>query len=56
MSDIEGKGGLSANDPDTRAVTYLKTISCRNASLPREAPRLCRGGSNSLTFKAVVHR
>ena len=27
-----------------------------DASLPREAPRLCRGGSNSLTFKAVVHR
>ena len=26
------------------------------SSLPREAPRLCRGGSNSLTFKAVVHR
>jgi hypothetical protein len=26
------------------------------ASLPREAPRLCRGGSRSLTFRAVVHR
>jgi Sodium/calcium exchanger protein len=26
------------------------------ASLPKEAPRLCRGGSRSLTFKAVVHR
>lgn len=25
-------------------------------SLPREAPRLCRGGSRSLTFQAVVHR
>jgi transposase InsO family protein len=25
-------------------------------SLPKEAPRLCRGGSRSLTFKAVVHR
>jgi hypothetical protein len=26
------------------------------ASLPREAPWLCRGGSRSLTFRAVVHR
>jgi hypothetical protein len=26
------------------------------ASLRKEAPRLCRGGSRSLTFKAVVHR
>jgi hypothetical protein len=25
-------------------------------SLPREAPRLCRGGSRSLTFPAVAHR
>ena len=25
-------------------------------SLPGEAPRLCRGGSRSLTFPAVVHR
>ena len=27
-----------------------------SASLPREAPRLCRGGSSSLTFQAVAHR
>src|SRR5262249_42978293 len=26
------------------------------SSLPGEAPRLCRGGSRSLTFPAVVHR
>ena len=27
-----------------------------SASLPREAPRLCRGGSRSLTFTAVAQR
>ena len=25
-------------------------------NLPKEVPRLCRGGSRSLTFTAVVHR
>jgi hypothetical protein len=27
-----------------------------STSLPREAPRLCRGGSRSLTFQEVAHR
>lgn len=26
------------------------------ASYQKEAPRLCRGGSRSLTFQEVVHR
>ena len=32
------------------------TVTGRLTSLPKEAPRLCRGGSRSLTFQAVVHR
>src|ERR1700751_3597513 len=41
----------------------MRKLSCPSertlliiSSLPREAPRLCRVGSKSLTFKAVVHR
>ena len=30
--------------------------STRCTSLPRETPRLCRGGSRSLTFPAIAHR
>jgi hypothetical protein len=26
------------------------------SNIPKEVPRLCRGGSSSLTFTAVVHR
>jgi hypothetical protein len=33
-----------------------RALICTFASLPREAPRLCRGGSRSLTFPAVAHR
>jgi NADPH-dependent 2,4-dienoyl-CoA reductase/sulfur reductase-like enzyme len=34
----------------------FERILIRPASPSREAPRLCRGGSRSLTFTAVVHR
>jgi hypothetical protein len=32
------------------------TYNQKVASLPKEAPRLCRGGSKSLTYGEVVHR
>lgn len=34
-------------------------VACSQAHAPsyqKEAPRLCRGGSRSLTFQEVVHR
>ena len=34
----------------------MEHLTAEHASLPKEAPRLCRGGSRSLTFTAVVHR
>ena len=39
------------------AAGYHRYISCNGApSYQKEAPRLCRGGSRSLTFQEVVHR
>src|SRR6185437_2653026 len=49
-------------DVDPRTGKYWFTENARDwisddlPSLPREAPRLCRGGSRSLTFPAVAHR
>src|SRR5262249_51352412 len=33
-----------------------RQMEVRLPSPPREAPRLCRGGSESLTYREVVHR
>jgi hypothetical protein len=35
---------------------YNHVLLFEHASLPREAPRLCRGGSKSLTCREVVDR
>src|SRR4029077_13879407 len=43
-------------DPAARGATGGGRTVTRRPSLPREPPRLCRGGSRSLTFPAVAHR
>ena len=44
---LEGAIKAACNDEKSSSVT---------ASYQKEAPRLCRGGSRSLTFQEVVHR
>lgn len=39
-----------------RTTLIAATLSIAFASYQKEAPRLCRGGSRSLTFQEVVHR
>jgi tripartite-type tricarboxylate transporter receptor subunit TctC len=43
-----GPGGI--------ADVFGRITADRLTSILKETPRLCRGGSRSLTFRAVVHR
>src|ERR1700680_1546402 len=47
-----GKSPCFREKTDSQAMGLARSAT----NLPGEAPRLCRGGSKSLTFTAVVHR
>ena len=54
-----GLAGLSAAlhlAPTHRVAVITKRTLQDGSSYQKEAPRLCRGGSRSLTFQEVVHR
>jgi hypothetical protein len=53
---LKGNRTIALTQAAPSGSTGLQRTRCSRSSLPREAPRLCRGGSNSLTCKAVVHR
>ena len=58
---LKQMASVSAMTPDTsplpvRNAPWLSVNSLSFSSYQKEAPRLCRGGSRSLTFQEVVHR
>ena len=51
-----GRSALLARLDMLTGLAEVKAEVRKLASYQKEAPRLCRGGSRSLTFEGVVHR
>lgn len=52
----EFEGGSALSEAEAAAARLNGVFAATQPSYQKEAPRLCRGGSRSLTFQEVVHR